>query len=112
MIRVKVERDRQGRIEAFRVDGHAGFADVGEDIVCAAVSVLVQNGVNSIEALLGVKMPAVSRDGLVECHVPVLSEPVSGQVQLLLESMVYGLRALADEYPQHVSVFDRNSIDS
>ena len=30
------------------VDGHAGFAEAGQDIVCAAVSVLVINTFNSI----------------------------------------------------------------
>ena len=30
-------------------NGHAGYADSGEDIVCAAVSVLVINTFNAIE---------------------------------------------------------------
>ncbi|GAX90958.1 ribosomal-processing cysteine protease Prp [Effusibacillus lacus] len=106
MIKVQVFRNPQGRIERFRVDGHAGFADYGNDIVCAAVSVLIQNGVNSIEALLGVSLPAVSREGLVDCKIPVLPADESDRVQLLLESMLYGLRSLAEEYPKHVSFAD------
>lgn len=110
MIQVRVQRDPQGRVESFRVRGHAAFADKGNDIVCAAASVLVQNGVNSVEALLDVALPAVSRDGLVECQVPPLDGHVSEQVQLLLESMIYGLRSLAAEYPKHVSVADTGRV--
>ena len=33
----------------FDVSGHAGYSEAGSDIVCAAVSALVINAVNSIE---------------------------------------------------------------
>ena len=36
-----------------KVTGHAGYAEEGKDIVCAAVSVLAQNLIQSIEALTG-----------------------------------------------------------
>ncbi|MFC4768443.1 ribosomal-processing cysteine protease Prp [Effusibacillus consociatus] len=111
MIKVNVHRDPQGRIVSFRVHGHAGFANAGNDIICAAVSILVQNGVNSIETLLNVRIPDASRDGFVECEIPSLEGRVSDQVQLLLESMVYGLRSLAEEYPKHVSVADKRRIE-
>jgi uncharacterized protein YsxB (DUF464 family) len=106
MIKVQVKRDPQGKIQSFRVFGHAGFADIGTDIVCSAASMLVQNGVNSTEALLNIEIPCDSRDGFVECNVPSLTDQQSDQAQLLLESMVYGLRSLADAYPKHVSVTD------
>ena len=33
----------------FQTAGHAGYADAGQDIVCAAASVLVINTMNAIE---------------------------------------------------------------
>ena len=30
----------------FRIEGHAGYADEGEDIICAGISVLAINFVN------------------------------------------------------------------
>lgn len=107
MIKVLIHRDSKGRIESFRVQGHADFSDAGNDIICAAVSVLVQNGINSIETLLHVKIPDVSREGFVECQIPALEDHVSEKVQLLLESMAYGLQCLADEYPKNVSFVDK-----
>lgn len=107
MIKVDVRRNSQGKIQAFRVHGHAGFSEAGTDIVCSAASMLVQNGVNSIEALLGIEIPCASRDGFVECTIPSLTDQLADQTQLLLESMIYGLRTLAEEYPKHVSVADK-----
>ncbi len=49
MITMTVFRSDTGIYQGFLCSGHAGFARAGRDIVCAAVSVLVINTVNSIE---------------------------------------------------------------
>ena len=45
MIQAKFYK-KNGKFSGFRVSGHAGYADAGEDIVCAAVSSAVQLTVN------------------------------------------------------------------
>ena len=42
------------------MSGHAGYDDIGKDIVCAAVSVLVINTLNSIERFTDDKTSCVS----------------------------------------------------
>ena len=37
MIQIRTEREK-GTYRSFSIDGHAGYAEAGEDIVCAAVS--------------------------------------------------------------------------
>ena len=49
MIKVTIYQSSEGEILGFAIQGHAGYAESGSDIVCAAVSVLAQNTVNSIE---------------------------------------------------------------
>ena len=48
MITITVKK-RNGNYLEFVSKGHAGYAEEGQDIVCAAVSVLVINTVNSLE---------------------------------------------------------------
>ena len=48
MIQVIVKK-QNGNITGFHMEGHAGYADRGSDIVCASISVLAINCVNSIE---------------------------------------------------------------
>ena len=49
MITITIYQNREQVAQGFRCIGHAGYANVGEDIVCSAVSVLVINTINSIE---------------------------------------------------------------
>lgn len=49
MITFKVLKKSTGEIVGFDCTGHAGYAEAGYDIFCAAVSTLVINTVNSID---------------------------------------------------------------
>ena len=40
------EKSGSHEIVGFQTEGHAGYADAGSDIVCAAISVLVINTIN------------------------------------------------------------------
>ena len=56
------------------VDGHAGYAETGKDIICAAVSVLVQNLVNSMDALTADEVKCERRNGQMDIKFENLSE--------------------------------------
>ncbi|MBX5437199.1 MAG: ribosomal-processing cysteine protease Prp [Alicyclobacillaceae bacterium] len=91
-----------GGIARFAVRGHAGFGKPGQDIVCAAVSALVYNAINSAERLLGARLDASDRRDELTCSVrPEADRP---EVQLLLRSMVLGVEQIADLYPRHVQI--------
>ncbi len=99
MVHVEFFRE-EGEIRSFRCEGHAGFADAGKDIVCAAVSMTVINTINSIEALLpadGKKMEVASEEekGVISCSFS--AEP-SKEAGLLLNSMYLGLKTIEKEY--------------
>jgi uncharacterized protein YsxB (DUF464 family) len=50
----EIEQDVKFNVESvtgFRTEGHAGYAEYGNDIICAAVSILVMTTINSIEEL-------------------------------------------------------------
>ena len=51
MTKITVYKNKTGDITGFRCEDHAGFARAGRDIVCAAISALVFNTINSIEQL-------------------------------------------------------------
>ncbi len=76
------------------VDGHAGFAKTGNDIICAAVSVLAQNLVNSLGALTEDKVSCHMWDG----HMDIQFENLSEQGKLLVDSFFIGICALSETY--------------
>ena len=83
----------------FRMKGHAGYAKSGEDIVCAGVSALVINTINSIEAFTeDTFADDIQKQEEDVVFFAVSSSPVSEQSKLLLESLRLGLRGIKREY--------------
>ena len=82
---------------AFECMGHAGYAEAGEDIVCAAISVLVINTVNSIEQFTGDKFDLVQdqESGLIGFS---LQDGASQVSLLLMRSLVLGLQGIQANY--------------
>lgn len=87
--------------EGISIKGHAHYAEPGKDIVCAGVSVLVQNLVASIETLTTDEIQYDMQPGSVEIRYRNLSE--AGQ--LLVDSCLIGLRMIAEIYQAYVRVF-------
>lgn len=92
MIVVKVTTD------GITVDGHAEYAEAGKDIVCAAVSVLTQNLISSIESLTEDSIEYEKMPG----HISIKFKNLSEQGKLLVDSFFIGVsdiqRAYGDKY--------------
>ncbi len=86
----------------FKVHGHADYAQHGEDVVCAAISMLTINTVNAIELYTQEPYEALGVDstkGLFDIAFP---NRKLGQYEkdseLLLKSMILGLRTIQETY--------------
>ncbi|MCL6453166.1 MAG: ribosomal-processing cysteine protease Prp [Alicyclobacillus sp.] len=102
MIQLDVWTSGSG-VHRFQLRGHAGYAEAGSDIVCAAVSVLVYNAINSCERFAGVVLDVSDTPAALTCSVPDRSLS-NVQVQLLLQSFVFGVEQVAESYPEFVDV--------
>ncbi len=105
MIHVTIYKTKTHEYAGFDVEGHAGFAESGQDIVCAAVSMLVINTINSIEQLVSDEYTLTSdeEDGVIQFRLSNLS---THDTQLLLRSMILGLESLEDnsEYEPYIDI--------
>ena len=97
MITVKVFVDSEGEYRGVRVSGHAGFRQAGEDIVCAAVSVLTQNTVNAIEAFTEDRFLCSVEDGYLDFS---FTGEVSKESKLLLNTLMLGFESIRDSYQE------------
>ena len=94
MITITVYKNEIG-FTGFTSQGHAGYADHGYDIICAGVSVLTVNTLNSIETYTNDKFKVKQKDGFIQCKFNgVLSE----QSNLLMNSMILGLKSIQQDY--------------
>jgi uncharacterized protein YsxB (DUF464 family) len=80
------------------INGHAGYAEAGKDIVCAAVSTLAQTLIASIEELTQDTISYDIQPGTVNIKLGNLSE----QSKLLVNSFFVGVQMVADNYPGFV----------
>ena len=105
MIHVTIYRNDKEECVGFLTDGHAGYNEEGHDIVCAAASVLIINTVNAIEKFTEDKTSLVSDDaeGVIDYS---LKERPSKEAELLLDTMVLGLRDMSDDenYAEYIDL--------
>ena len=94
MITVTVSKKNNSYI-SFVSEGHAGYAEEGQDIICAAVSALVINTVNSLEQLTKDSIKAKEKDGFVSF---TFTAPISEGGTLLMNSLLLGLTEIEHSY--------------
>jgi len=99
MIKVSIYNNEDGKIIGFRSIGHAGFAEYGQDIVCAAVSALVINTVNSIEQFTSDTFDLKEDEKKGEIEFRIISK-LSKESSLLLNSLILGLQGIMEDYGQ------------
>lgn len=106
MTRVRIIM-RQGRCVGFTANGHSGYAEHGQDIVCAAVSALTQTCELGLSEVVGVE-PVVARDDERGAYAVRLPRDVSRvqlrRAQLLFRTMYIGLKSIEAAYPDCVRV--------
>lgn len=91
-------------IVGFQTEGHAGFADAGYDIVCAAISVLVINTINSVEQFTDTDCAVTQDEKNALIRFMVRSSRTPKELQVLLQSLVLGLSGVADDNPDYLSI--------
>lgn len=100
MIKVIYEADPEGGKLTMRAEGHAGYAPAGQDIVCAAVSCLIQTlAYSAAEDEHTSSCIYQGKDG------PVVSVETGNSVLMRdkFELVADGLTLLAEQYPENVS---------
>ena len=100
MIKVIYEADPEGGKLTMRAEGHAGYAPAGQDIVCAAVSCLIQTlAYSAAEDEHTSSCIYQGKDG------PVLNVEAGDSVLMRdkFELVADGLTLLAEQYPENVS---------
>ena len=89
-----------------RCKGHAFYDEVGKDIVCASVSVLVINTINAMEELANEVFETKSdqETGYIECKFP---NGLNDKSKLLMDAMLMGLKDIHKKYGKYFELIIR-----
>ena len=95
------------RITGFSVSGHSGYAEAGQDIVCAAISAVVTMAEATINDVCGAKAKVRVKDEQARI---TLTLPTSCDeeetVQAVLAGMMVTLLGLQEDYPDFIEVLE------
>ena len=95
------------RITGFSVSGHSGYAENGQDIVCAAISAVVTMAEATINDVCGAKakVRVKEEDARITLTLPASCDEEE-TVQAVLAGMMVTLMNLRDDYPDYIEVME------
>lgn len=103
MVTVKLWSDNQGLYTRFTLSGHADKRKTDDeyDLVCAAVSAIALTTVTGLADVLSIPGSFESSDGYLSVDI---SQYRSNETQLLIETMVAGLKKIQEQYPDTLRI--------
>ncbi len=106
MTRCEFFRENE-RITGFSISGHSGYAEAGQDIVCAAVSAVVTMAEATINDVCGAKakVRVKEEDARVTLTLPASCEEEEA-VQAVLAGMMLTLCDMREQYPDYIEVLE------
>lgn len=97
MIRIQLKTDSSGRLIGLQASGHSNLANKGNDILCAAVSALLENLAAGLEEV--VKSAVVERGEKLKIEI----KPNSA-TELLCATTLLSLRRLQEQYANRIQI--------
>ena len=95
------------RITGFSVSGHSGYAEAGQDIVCAAISAVVTMAEATINDICGAKakVRVKDADARITLTLPASCDEEE-TVQAVLAGMMVTLISLQEDYSDFIEVLE------
>lgn len=89
-----------------KVSGHAGFDKKNKDIVCAAISAVIQTAVLSITRVCGLKQKVKQESGYLESVIKISSidNTQLNDLLIVLNTMFTGLEEISKIYPDSITI--------
>lgn len=106
MVEVVFQRDSRNRLSSIFADGHAEFAVDADDLVCAAVSAILQAARLGLEEYAGVALETRQRSGQFFIRWPSKQRD-DERVRAIAATAELSIRQLARQYPEHVRCSSR-----
>ena len=105
MITATLKSTADGYYKGFTVKGHSGSAPAGKDIICAAVSAIVQTALIGLDEVALIKNSYEISDGYIKCILPEnVNDKSFDKAQTIIRVMHLGLISIAEQYHDFVRI--------
>ena len=103
MIEIEFQRDGRGRLSSVFARGHAEFGAFPHDVVCAAVSAILQAAYAGLTDVAKIELEGKREPGDLEMRIPAAVRD-RRDVAAIVATAEVSLRQLARQYPKAVRV--------
>ena len=106
MTSVKVKRE-SGHIVSVESDGHTDYGEEGEDIVCAALSSVIQTAALGLFRIAGIREVKLERDDRASkfaIRIGKLNETDRHDADMILETMLAGIADLHEGFSKYIKL--------
>lgn len=105
MTKVIITR-KDNHITQVECSGHTGYADSGEDIVCAALSSIVQTALLGLMQVAGIQAEYITSDynGYIKISLPELNAEERHDADMILDTMLMGIDDLYQGYSDFIEL--------
>jgi uncharacterized protein YsxB (DUF464 family) len=103
LVEVRIRKDSRGRLSSFFTSGHTGSAAYGEDVVCAAVSALLQGAWFGLVEVAGVDVVGSKGEGRLELAWPKEARD-DVAAQAIVATAAISVERIAEQNPAFVRV--------
>lgn len=102
---IKIKREN-GHIVKVNCDGHTDFGEEGEDIVCAALSSVVQTAILGLlkVAVIPIDYQILDQVGSLQFTLPKLTDKERHDADMILETMFCGIADLNEGFSKYIKL--------
>jgi len=109
MTRVRLFYDGD-RIVAVEAKGHTGFDHSGKDIVCAAVSAIVQTALLALDKVAHAQLDMTEREGFLRYKITSADQKTLETSDIILRAMKVGLQDISSGYPSYIKLEETKNV--
>ena len=97
---------RDGSVCGFRIAGHSGLAESGQDVLCASVSATAMLVINTLSESYDadLRLECNEETAVIDCEILSVGERFAEASRLLLASYKRELEYYAESYPENIKV--------
>lgn len=98
--------NKEKSVCGFNISGHAGYADSGEDIVCASVSSAVQMAANTVTEIIHLKATVSDEKGTISFMIDDFKDKNYSEAVKVLEGLRLHLTILSNQFQETIRIED------
>lgn len=100
---------RSGALSRIEVEGHSGYADAGEDVVCAGVTASIRLIECTLNDVLRLDLPVRADAAKAQISID-LSASIPHEKRLAVDALLRGFSLVIEEYqheyPKHIQLLE------